>query len=443
MKRLVCFMLVLTCCIPALSQERILFRFKHEKNFRVNHVRDIDVGKELKRLLKREDIAWAEIDKKIKPEGWLTLNDPSLSQAWHINKISANLSWDTGNGNGVVIAILDTGINTTHPDLAANCIPGWNYYNNNSDTTDVHGHGTGTAGTAAAVGNNSLGSAGIAYSAKIFPGRIGDDTGYASYSTAATALRNVADRGIKVANISYEMTASSAVSDAAKYFQEKGGVVTISSGNSGLLLTGIDNPYILTVAATESNDSKATWSNYGGPTDLFAPGGNIYATTRSGYGSWSGTSFSAPIVAGVAAIAISTHPGLTGQQYYTLVKQSTDLVVAGNRINANKAAIAAIQPPPPVPVDTIAPSVNITYPISESFISGKFTMAVNIAAADNVKVTKVELYVDGSLVGTDISSPWSFTVNTKRWVVGEHTLTARAYDAALNVGVSSSINVFK
>ena len=106
--------------------------------------------------------------------------------------------------------------------------------------------------------------------------------------------------------------------------------MAISAGNNATNVTYADNPYVLTVSATDQSDLLASWSNYGNNVDLSAPGVNIYTTNRGGgYGWWSGTSFSAPIVAGTAALVISANPSLTGAQAQDILKKSADKISTG------------------------------------------------------------------------------------------------------------------
>jgi subtilisin family serine protease len=201
----------------------------------------------------------------------MTLNDPDYSSQWHLPKVSCGSAWNTTSGN-VIIAILDTGVDANHPDLASRITAGWNFYDDDSNTTDVTGHGTSVAGTAAAAGNNGVGVASVAWGCQIMPVRISDPAGNASISTIASALIWAADNGARVANISYACTNFSTVVSAAQYFQSKGGVVTVAAGNDGVYDSTADNPYVLTASATTSTDTVASWSNTGTNIDVAAPG---------------------------------------------------------------------------------------------------------------------------------------------------------------------------
>src|ERR1041385_8867446 len=122
----------------------------------------------------------------------------------------------------------------------------------------------------------------------------------------AQAVTYAADHAARVANLSFKASDSASVSSAAQYLNSKGGILTVSAGNDGSFDSTADNPYLLTVSATDSTDTLASWSCTGNNVDLSAPGVNVLLTTKGGgYGSGSGTSFSAPCVAGVAALVIS------------------------------------------------------------------------------------------------------------------------------------------
>jgi subtilisin family serine protease len=382
------------------------------------------------------DVEFAEVDSFVPPT--LIPNDPLFPSQWHLSKISSPAAWDQSTGySGLIVAVLDTGVDGTHPDLVSEMVAGWNMYDNNSNTADVYGHGTNVAGTIAAAADNANGVAGVIWNARIMPIRISDLTGYALYSTAAQGLTWAADHGARIANISFEMSTSSAVMSAAQYFQNHGGVVTIAAGNAGTLLSSADSPYVLTVSASDSQDLLASWSNRGSIIDVAAPGVGIYTTMRGGgYGSVSGTSFAAPVTAGVAALVLSANPNLTGAQALNIVKASADdLGAAGwdalygtGRVNAASAVALALNSSV---VDTVVPNVSFTSPQNGGSAAG--TITVQVAATDNTSVASVNLKVDGVSVGTDATAPYTFSLNTLSLPNGSHALTATAVDTAGNV----------
>ena len=397
------------------------------------------------------DVEFAELDRLVAPDEMIP-NDPNYGagEAWGLRKIDAPSAWPVTTGSSsITIAILDTGVDGTHEDLTGKMVPGWNIYSNNSDTSDVHGHGTKVAGTAAASTNNGTGVASVAWGCRLMPVRVADSTGYATYSSMASGLNWAADHGARVANISFSgVSESSTVTTAAKYFQSKGGVVTVSAGNAGTFVSAADNPYVLTVSATDQADAISFFSNTGNNIDLAAPEGALTTIRGGGYSYVGGTSFSAPFVAGVAALVLSVNPALTATQVQDILKQSAnDLGAAGRdtsfgwgRVNAAGAVNLAAGnpvPPPPPPGDTTAPTAGFNSPAQNATVSG--VVSVDVAASDNVGVASVSLSVDGVVVGTDTAAPYVFSIDTKSRANGACTLTATARDAAGNA--SSATNV--
>jgi subtilisin family serine protease len=392
-------------------------------------------------MASRPDVEFAELDRVMKPAE-ITPNDPWFgSWEWYLTKINAPAAWSTTTGDkSIIIAILDTGVDGTHPDLQSKMVPGWNIYNNNSDTSDVYGHGTVVAGTAAAASNNGQGVASIAWNCPIMPIRISAVDGTATFSAMASGLTWAADHGARVANISYEASNSATVKSAASYFQSKGGVVTSSAGNRASFDSSPDNPYILTISATDVNDLITSWTNTGNNVDLAAPG-SAYTTFEGGiYSSATGTSISAPIVAGAAALVLSTNPALTGAQVQDILKQNADDFgstgwdsgYGSGRVNVARAVSAASGPSSR---DVMPPAVTFISPVNGLDVSGIVSIAVS--ATDNVGISSVTLSIDGVLTATDTSSPYTFAWNTSGVSNGVHTLTTTAMDAAGNSSVIS------
>ncbi len=398
----------------------------------------------MRELKKDPRLKFVELDMLLSPDA--TVSDPSYSSSWALPKIQTPAAWDRANGSGVIIAILDSGVDGTHPDLASNMVPGWNMYDNNADTSDVQGHGTLVAGSAAMVASNGNGSAGVAWGAKIMPVRITGPDGFGYFSTIAQGINWAADHGAKVANISYGASGSSTVQSAAQYMRNKGGVVMVSAGNSGVLENVAANDSLLSVAATDSSDQRTSWSSYGSYVDISAPGVSIYSTLRGGgYGNVSGTSFSSPIVAATAALMISANNNISPVDIDQILKSTAldlgavgyDIYYGAGRVDAAKA-VAAAQSIIKISLDTQAPAILITSPVG-SKVSGVVPVDVNYS--DNVGVTRAELYINGQKFATDDIAPFAFAWDTSALMGGAYTLIAYAYDAAGNSGVSPTVSV--
>lgn len=390
-------------------------------------------------LAKNPHLKFAEPDRVAAPGA--TANDPYFASEWHLAKIGAPTAWDNSSGSGVVIAILDTGVNGNHPDLAGKTVAGWNVYGNNADTSDVHGHGTAVAGAAAAASNNGIGVASVAGGAWIMPVRIADANAYAYWSTVAQGLTWSADHGARVANISYVgVSGSATVQSAAQYLRGKGGLVVVCAGNDGLQQSIAPSDTMITVAATDGNDVKTSWSSYGNFVDLAAPGLNIWTTTLSGgYQQWWGTSLSSPIVAATAGLMLAANPAIGPVDTEKLLFASAkDLGTAGwdmyygyGRVDAAAAVLAAKNAGGS---DTVAPTVSLSAPANGATVKG--LVAVDVAAGDNVGVSRVDLIVNGVKLASDIAAPYGFSWDSTAAPDGNATLTAYAYDAAGNYSSS-------
>ena len=409
------------------------------------HVMEVPQGLELDtaaKLAHNPHVRFAEVDQLVTPA--VTANDPYFAQEWHLTKIGAPTAWGTSTGKGVIIAILDSGVDGTVPDLAAQMVPGWNFYDNNSNTADVTGHGTVVAGAAAAVTNNATGVASVAGGAKIMPIRISDTSGNALWSSVASAITWAADHGAKVVNFSYSGISanSSTIQTAASYLRSKGGTLYVAAGNTGTQDTQSATSGVITVvSATDQNDNLASFSTYGGFVDIAAPGVNIISTQKGGgYCMCGGTSLATPIVAATAALILARRPDFGAAQVDATLKASatdlgpagTDIYFGAGRVNAAAAVALAGS----TSVDTTPPTVSIAFPTSGT-VSGIVPVSVN--AADNVGVTKVDLRVNGATVASDTLAPYQFSWDSTKVANGSVTLSAVAYDAAGNSKVSTGV----
>jgi thermitase len=419
------------------------------------HVVDLPNGaaKAVAKMLERHpQLKMVELDRIVLSDA--LPNDPYLSSEWHLSKVGAPAAWDSavGMGNGVKIAILDSGVDPGHPDLAGNLIAGYNFMDGNANTSDTCGHGTAVAGTAAAVGNNSSGVTGIAGKAKIMPVKIATYNSsaggcYAYYSTVASGINYAADNGARIINVSYAgVAASQAVLNAAQYAKGKGSLVFASAGNNGRDEGVSLTTAMVVVSATDENDNLPGWSSYGSFVTISAPGTSIWTTNNGGgYGQWNGTSFASPLAAGVAALMMSASPSVDNLTIENLLyATATDRGAIGRdpyfgygRVNA-AAAVQAVAARV-VKLDTQAPAAAITSPSTSATVSG--LVAVDLATTDDIGVIRADLKVNGTVVATDTSAPFGFSWDSAGVANGTTTLTVLVYDAAGNAGVSPALTV--
>ena len=351
------------------------------------------------------DVVYAE------PNGVLSFciipNDTNFSKQWSLHNtgqvfqgslhgtpdadIDAPEAWEIETGSlDVVIANIDTGIDYTHPDLAAKIwnntdeisgndidddhngyiddIRGWDFFYNDSNVTDGEGHGTMIAGVIAASTNNSIGIAGVTWNSIIMPVRTTNETGWSSYTFLAQGIKYAADNGADIINIEAATYSPSGILlDAVNYAYDNRVFLCAPAGNSNSQHQFYPAAYenVTGVAATDQDDTKASFSNYGEWVDIAAPGNKIFSTMPTyhcyendlygvpqNYSFGTGTSMAAPMVAGVAALLLSKDPSLTNDEVKTLLCENVDPYnsteyIGTGRLNAQKALIALNQPPTP------------------------------------------------------------------------------------------------
>ena len=324
---------------------------------RIRLTQALDLPRLQDRLKSLPFISFAEEDRLV--QAFQQPNDPRYPEQWHLPSVSAPQAWDVTTGSSqVTIAVIDTGVDYNHPDLAGRCVAGYNYVMRNSDPMDDNGHGTHVAGIAAAVGNNSTGVAGMDWQARIMPLKVLDASGAGYDSDVAAAIRYAADNGARVINLSLGgPDYSYALAEAVNYAYNRGATVVAASGNGG---SSVSYPaacdHAIAVGALDSANALAYFSNRGPALDLTAPGVSILSTVPGGYQRMSGTSMASPVVAGCASLVLAAHPAYTSSQVESALKSgATDLGSPGfdtdfgyGKVNAD-AAVSGEQPPPPPP----------------------------------------------------------------------------------------------
>ncbi|HEX6130514.1 MAG TPA: S8 family serine peptidase, partial [Actinomycetota bacterium] len=291
--------------------------------------------------------------------------------------VDAPEAWQVSTGAGVVVAVVDTGVDLSHPDLAANLwtnpgevagngrdddgngyvddVHGWDFAQDDAVPLDGHGHGTHVAGTVAAVAGNGVGVAGVAPQSRVMALRMMGADGSGTVADAVEALLYAAENGADVSNNSWgDAENSQAVADAVAFADAEGVLVVAAAGNSSSdndatphYPSGVEAPNVLSVAATDNRDGLAWFSNVGARTvDLGAPGAAILSTwPGGGYQALDGTSMATPHVSGAAALAKAAFPGASALGLKALLLRSVDPLASlagrtttGGRLNADDAA---------------------------------------------------------------------------------------------------------
>ncbi len=280
-------------------------------------------------------------------------NDPYFLEGkqWGMAKIQAPQAWDITKGSSAIrIAILDTGIDQDHEDLAAKIVANKNFTLSRT-VDDRYGHGTHVAGIAAAITNNLKGVAGVGFDSSLMNVKVLGDTGSGYYNWVANGIIWAADNGAKVINLSLGGSSPSATLESAvNYAWGKGSVLVAAAENNNTTAPLYPAYYnnCIAVAATDQNDAKATFSNYGTWVDIAVPGVDIFSTLpnhrnrlkTTNYGSLSGTSMSTPHVSGVVALIFAKFGG-TNIEVRAKVEASVDATSGFSttigRVNAYKA----------------------------------------------------------------------------------------------------------
>ena len=282
-----------------------------------------------------------------------------MDKQWGISQISAPQAWQIASGDpDTIIAVLDTGINQTHIDLAGKLIANINF-TRSPTADDVNGHGTHVAGIIGAIANNGTGIAGLAYNCSLMSVKVADDRGRCDGAAVAKGIIWAVDHGAKVINISLTLSnPPQALEDAVNYAWNQGVVVVAASGNyvDDVPLYPACYSNCIAVAATDASDSLAFGSGHNDWVDVAAPGVDIYSTLPSDkYGIASGTSMATGYTAGLAGLLITlvtdiNGNGLLNDEVRNIIEGSCDEIgipgVGKGRINALRAVKQALNLPP-------------------------------------------------------------------------------------------------
>jgi subtilisin family serine protease len=368
-------------------------------SFVVRSVPAATAGADVARAERQPGVAWAEVDAPVHASGAITPNDPEFAKQWGPIKVRAPEAWGRTTGDSsAVIAVVDTGVDATQPDLAGAVLAGADFINDGK-SGDPAGHGTGVAGVIAARGNNGQGIAGYCWGCKILPVRSLDATGTGSSASVAAGIQWATTHGADVINLSLAGDATSITLDVAIAQARAAGVLVVAAaGNqtkAGQDLTLPQYPAatdgVIGVVATNETDGPYSWTYRGAWADLAAPG--CVRTTAPGgaYANECGTSFASPAVAGIIGLAISAFPkappaAIEAALYGTTSPLATVLAQHG-RVDAA----------------ALLDSLGQTYPsvVEPERVAGTDRIATAVAlsqrahtAADTVIVARADTYAD-------------------------------------------------
>jgi serine protease len=397
---------------PQFSEDEILVKMKgSNRPIRVRNEEQKNISDFVREYANQEDVEYAEPN--YIAYALATPNDPFYPNQWNFDNaqyggVHAGSAWDIGQGQGVIVAVIDTGVAYENygtglqayyqaPDLAGTTfVQGYDFVNRDTHPNDDEGHGTHVAGTIAQTTDNVLGTAGLAYKASIMPLKVLNQNGSGTYADITEAIRYAADNGAQVINMSLGGSQSSiALADAITYAYGKGVTIVAASGNNGGNVVSYPAAYpeVISVGATRYDETRAPYSNYGATLDIVAPGGDTtvdqnndgyvdgilqqtFGTSRSAfnYYFYQGTSMATPHVAAAAALVIGKGTALTPDAVRNVLQSTADDLGVAGRDNtygygllnvASALGATATVTPPVVP----PPPANVTV-FSDSFENG-------------------------------------------------------------------------
>ncbi len=420
--------------------------------YRVSVPEGKSVQQYIKEITNNSSVQYAEPNYIVKAFSTIP-NDPSYSLQWGLPLIKAPEAWDITKGDAsVVVAVIDSGIDTTHPDLKNKYSGGWNFYDGDNNVADVTGHGSHVSGIIAAETDNGIGIAGVSWRSIIMPIRIMDSAGTSDSVKLANGLHYAADHGAKVINMSLGgADFSQTVADAVTYAHNIGCVMVAASGNENHapVCYPAAFPEVIAVSAVDYVGSVTSYSNIGPEIAVCAPGGDIsnqiYSTIRnSAYGYEYGTSMATPFVSGLAALLFSKYPGITKDRVvYAITSEAEN---PHGKIHDNYYGWGIINMAKSLG-DDISPEVHVIAPTGSESLLKKGTFPVQWTATDRglgLAPNPISIYFSSDNGSTYTLSAQSLAnTGTYYWTVpniasNQAKIKVTAVDLAGNVGTAES-----
>jgi subtilisin family serine protease len=404
--------------------------------FRLSYSASVSAEQAVERLEAVDGVEFAEPNRY--RESYVVPNDPSFAAQWGLTRINAPAAWDRTTGSAAItVAVIDTGVDLDHPELAALLVPGTDmvdlgpnpvppagfrfegdFQGRDNVPQDEVGHGTHVAGTIACLSNNATGVAGVTWSCRLMPVKVltrivnvndpSDVRGTGSAADIAAGIRWAVDHGARVLNLSLGGTTDTQVErDAIAYAISRGAVVVAAMGNAfqqgNPTSFPAAYPNVIAVGAINSADARAPFSQVGPHIDVAAPGVGVLSTVwNNGFTNMSGTSMASPHVAGLAALILSCNSGLTAAQVGDIIRQTArplrdnpaDPIPNNNygfgcidaQAAINRACPRRSQPVIVCAGPNLPPSVIVRCPSDPTFLCGTVSVPVNTCPRPSVLI---------------------------------------------------------
>ncbi len=273
-------------------------------------------------------------------------DDAYFSYQWGFRQAGFGNVWQHAGARSVLVAVLDTGVDGSQPDLAGAVLPEIDLVDAGEATAgDDNGHGTAVAGVIAAIANNGLGGAGVCGACSILPIKVMGSNGNGDLATVAAGIVRAADMHARVIDLSLGGPVGlDALQQAVAYAQSKGALVVAAAGNAGgsAPFFPAGYPGVIAVAGTNQSDRMYAWSERGPWVTVSAPGCNVTPLLHGGYGQFCGTSSATPLVAGLAGLLAAGHPGATSAQIGRAIERSARRIHSGVHFGRIAAAAAVV-----------------------------------------------------------------------------------------------------